>query len=388
MSDFVHFEQAPPKSWEQFEELCADTFQEEFQDYALVRHGRQGQAQDGVDIVGRQGVLWPIGVQCKKKSRWPVKKVTIQDLNDEVAKAKQFKPALKVFYLVSTAPDDVTLQAHVRRLNVHHKQQLLFEVVVIGWGELERRAKKHHNVAAKHFGSYSTGPASPLIAAWQAANYKLELSDRELGVAIREVIHDLSDFPNGRILIRQKEADDLLFLIKERQAAPKPSLNQREAVVDLRDKLVRLRNRERTAVAGLKLLFARKPLSDYMSVWRDHAPLFVRSFVEQELDPDSSNIKGLEKIRIFPPGAAPEDRIAVFMPPQDISSIMQHGRELRGRFPNLETNNVSELPKPVQFKWAMPALVRAWISALEVGRSEDDLERVGWFDSEKWRFEL
>lgn len=387
MSNFVHFEQAPPKSWDQFEELCADTFQEEFQDYALVRNGRQGQAQDGVDIVARQGALWPIGLQCKKKSRWPVKKVTTQDIDDEVAKAKNFKPTLKVFYFVSTAPDDGPLQAHVRNLNVLHKKQKLFEVVVIGWAELERRAKKHHNVAAKHFGSYSTEPASPLIAAWRATDHKLEHGDRELGIAIREVIHDLSDFPNGRILIRQRETDDLLFEIKERQAATKLSLSERQAILDLRDKLERLRHRERTAVTGLKLLFGHKLLRELMSVWLDHVTLFVRSFVEQELDPNFSTVTGLEKIRIFPPGTAPEDRIAVFMPRKDIYSIMQHRNELRDRYPKLQTDNVSELPKLVQFKWAMPALVRAWISALENGRSSEELERAGWFNSAGWRFE-
>ena len=40
MTQHVHFEQAPPRSWDQFEELCADTFQEEWQDSTLVRHGR------------------------------------------------------------------------------------------------------------------------------------------------------------------------------------------------------------------------------------------------------------------------------------------------------------------------------------------------------------
>lgn len=387
MSNFIHFEQAPPKSWEQFEELCADTFQEEFQDYALVRNGRQGQAQDGVDIVAQQGVLWPVGIQCKKKSRWPVKKVTTQELDDEVAKAKKFKPALKVFYFVSTAPDDGPLQAHVRSLNLLHKKQKLFQVVVIGWAELERRAKKHHNVAAKHFGSHSTGPASPLIAAWRATNHKLEFGDKELGIAVREVIHDLSDFPNGRILIRQRETDDLLFEIKERRAAPEPSLGEREAILNLRDKLKRLRDRERTAVAGLNLLFGHKLLRELMSAWCDHVPLFVRSFIEQELDPNFSTVTGLEKIRIFPPGTVPEDRIAVFMPSSDIYSIMQHRMELQAKHPKLKTNNVSELPKPVQFKWAMPALVRAWISALDGGRSVDELERAGWLDSAGWRFE-
>jgi hypothetical protein len=120
----------------------------------------------------------------------------------------------------------------------------------------------------------------------------------------------------------------------------------------------------------------------------EHAPLFVRSFVEQQLDPESSNVTDLEKIRIFPPGTPPEDGIAVFMPPQDIYSIMEHRKELRGRFPDLETDNVGELPKLVQFKWAMPALLRAWIKALQAGRSEDDLDRAGWFDYYKWLFKL
>lgn len=32
----------PPRSWEQFEELCADVFQSSWQDPAMVRHGRAG----------------------------------------------------------------------------------------------------------------------------------------------------------------------------------------------------------------------------------------------------------------------------------------------------------------------------------------------------------
>jgi len=114
VTQHVHFEQAPPRSWDQFEELCADTFQEEWQDSTLVRHGRTGQTQHGVDIVGRDGANWPVGIQCKRKSVWPVSKVTTRDLDKEVAKAKKFKPALKAFYLVSTAPDDQLLQEHAR----------------------------------------------------------------------------------------------------------------------------------------------------------------------------------------------------------------------------------------------------------------------------------
>ncbi len=66
MTELVHFEYPPPRSWEQFEELCADLFEAMWSDPALVRHGRAGQAQNGVDIVAARGGIYPVGLQCKK----------------------------------------------------------------------------------------------------------------------------------------------------------------------------------------------------------------------------------------------------------------------------------------------------------------------------------
>src|ERR1044072_594404 len=47
LSRHPHADYAPPRSWEQFEELCADVFQSAWRDPALVRHGRAGQRQNG-----------------------------------------------------------------------------------------------------------------------------------------------------------------------------------------------------------------------------------------------------------------------------------------------------------------------------------------------------
>jgi hypothetical protein len=55
MNVHAHAEYLPPKTWQQFEELCADTFAADWSDPALVRHGRAGQRQHGVDIVTRRG---------------------------------------------------------------------------------------------------------------------------------------------------------------------------------------------------------------------------------------------------------------------------------------------------------------------------------------------
>ncbi|ODO76787.1 hypothetical protein BAY50_24555 [Klebsiella pneumoniae] len=43
MTRLIHFEYAPPRSWEQFEELCADLFEAMWSDPNIVIHGRAGQ---------------------------------------------------------------------------------------------------------------------------------------------------------------------------------------------------------------------------------------------------------------------------------------------------------------------------------------------------------
>jgi hypothetical protein len=384
----VHFEQAPPRSWDQFEELCADTFQEEWQDSTLVRHGRTGQTQHGVDIVGRDGANWPVGIQCKRKSVWPVSKVTTRDLDKEVAKAKKFKPALKAFYLVSTAPDDQLLQEHARLITKRHQKEGLFIVAVIGWGELVRRATRHQHVAAKHFGSYSPGPASPLLATWRAAAGRLLLDDRELKIAIEELIHDLRDYPSGRIVFRQKESEDLLFQIKQLHAAGGQSLDDREAVLELRDKLKVLRDTESAVVGGLILLFGHKDLKDYVRiVWKDQASLLVRSFVEQEIDPNFWIVTGMEKIRLHPPGYG-DDPLVVFVPPADIQAIWDHQQNLKERYPELATDNIGELPNEVQFRRAVPAVIGGILSRMEKGVPLEEMERRKWLDTSAWKFTI
>jgi hypothetical protein len=91
----VHFDQAPHRSWDQFEELYAEipsrsgrtldarTPRTRWPTPAWGRHRRKNEA------------IWPVGIQCKRKSVWPVSVVTTHDLDKEVEKAKEFKLTLK-----------------------------------------------------------------------------------------------------------------------------------------------------------------------------------------------------------------------------------------------------------------------------------------------------
>jgi len=196
----------PPRSWDQFEELCADVFQSSWQDPAMVRHGRAGQRQDGVDIVGRNGAIYPIGLQCKRRSSWPVSRLTTKQIDQEVLAAQNFRPKLMAFYILTTAPDDTTLQSHVREIN---KSQP-FEVVLLGWSEILRRALKDPQVAEKHFGPKGSASRSPLLGTWQTKQGQLEKGSAELSLDFQELWEDFQDWPNGHIIIRDRETDDLI----------------------------------------------------------------------------------------------------------------------------------------------------------------------------------
>src|ERR1039458_5908082 len=195
MNLHVHNEQAPPRTWEQFEELCADVFAAEWSDPTLVRHGRAGQRQHGVDIIARQAGTWPVGLQCKRKARWPLKHLTRKEVDQEVAEARKFLPKLNSFWILTTAPDDVNLQEHVRLINERHSKRGLFHVHILGWSEICRRATLHSTVTNKHFGADGGGTRAPLLAVWLASKGRLELKGKDLELSCREVGHDLRDSP-------------------------------------------------------------------------------------------------------------------------------------------------------------------------------------------------
>lgn len=386
---FVHFEQAPPRSWDQFEELCADVFQDEWRDTGLVRHGRSGQSQDGVDIVGRDGALWPVGIQCKKKSTWPVKTLTRKDLEKEVQKAKAFKPALKAFYLVTTASDDEDIQACAREISAKHQLAGLFSVGVIGWGEIVRRAIRHPHVAAKHFGAYSPGKPTPLLASWRASAGKLLLDEAELEVAIRELLYDFREFPAGRLAFRTQEADDLLVKIRSLQSTQTNSLERRKSVLKHCERLYSHVYDEESVLIGLQLFFSHPDLSEYVRVpWDNDAPLLIRSFIEQQLDPNLSNIKGKEKIRLFAPHALPEPAggdIAVFMPISEHNRTVRHSWELRAQYPKLNVEKLDELFRPVRFQYAIPAVMRGIVNGIRNGIPIETFEQANWLQFHLWK---
>lgn len=359
MNHHIHVEQAPPRSWEQFEEFCADVFHAEWRDPSLVRHGRAGQRQNGVDIVARNGARYPIGLQCKKRTKWPVGKLTKKHISDEVDEALKFSPALKSFYILTTAADDVSLQGHVRNINQQHAAKGLFDVVLLGWNELVRRASLHPQVSEKHFGPSGSGaPRTPLLATWFMSQGKMELGERELELCVQELALDFHDWPSGHIAVRQRESDVLLERLRtfEGRQLSQAARNQR---IELRKELRRLKREEEFAERGLKLMLTDPDLSPHIfEVWENEAHLTVEGFMNFHVAKGISKDYGPKNyLRLHYPDQ-PEEWVSASLSLEDISAISQREKSFKTKYNNQIVNIVSELPADVRAKVAIPRIVR------------------------------
>jgi tetratricopeptide (TPR) repeat protein len=132
-----------PKNWQDFERQIRALFARELSDSSTQMNGRSGQPQCGVDVYGyREAKIDAlVGIQCKLSSQ----PLTSDELTVEVRKARQFKPALSEFILVSTAPRDAKIQEVARRIN-SERNPPPFRVTVWGWEDVCECAAKHKDV--------------------------------------------------------------------------------------------------------------------------------------------------------------------------------------------------------------------------------------------------
>lgn len=129
-----------PADEQAFERACIPLWIDLLKDPAVSRNGRRGQRQNGVDLVGsRDGdPSQGVGIQCKLKGDG--KTLDEDEVRGEVEKAKTFKPPLREYYIVTTAPDDVAMQELARLITGElFAAGTKMRVFVWGWNTLEEK---------------------------------------------------------------------------------------------------------------------------------------------------------------------------------------------------------------------------------------------------------
>jgi hypothetical protein len=137
----------PPKSWEEFEEITLDSCKIRWENPDLQMHGRQGQAQNGVDIFGANHIFQNVGIQCKNYDT----QLTLSLVKKEVEKAKSFKPTIEMFYLAATNNTDANLQTEVRLLSQRRTSNGEFPVMILFWNDIIQELVKKKETFSKHY---------------------------------------------------------------------------------------------------------------------------------------------------------------------------------------------------------------------------------------------
>lgn len=121
----------PPSNWQDFQTLVCDIARVKYVPESVQEYGRQGQKQNGVDVIAESINGDIIGFQCKETKK---DSIPIELIDNEIEKAKNFSPNLSVFFIVTTSPRDVRLQDYCNNLN--KKGELKFKVYIKFWDDV------------------------------------------------------------------------------------------------------------------------------------------------------------------------------------------------------------------------------------------------------------
>lgn len=127
-----------PENWQDFEKLCKKLWGEIWGcSDTIQRNGRIGQPQHGVDIYGiPKDECEYYGIQCKGKDDYTQSVLTIEEIDDEIAKALLFEPKLKRLIFATTANKNAKTEEYIRIKNVSNKRDGLFEVYISSWEDI------------------------------------------------------------------------------------------------------------------------------------------------------------------------------------------------------------------------------------------------------------
>lgn len=135
----MSLEIAKPKNWQDFERISARLCEKIYKTTNIHRYGRQGQQQNGVDIMieSERGI---VGIQCKH-----VEKLTSSEIDGEIEKAEKFIPALKSFKFYTTIKRDTKIQSYIAKKSQEYRAKNLFDIDILSWEDIAEKLQETKN---------------------------------------------------------------------------------------------------------------------------------------------------------------------------------------------------------------------------------------------------
>jgi hypothetical protein len=144
----------PPSDPIVFESLCLELWRDIWEDPNAKKCGRIGEHQDGVDIIGQDHGKW-VAIRCKYVPVDQSPNLSASALDEAVQLAKNFRPRLSSFIVVTSGPILQQLRERARQLTERHRSEGSFDVEVWFWrdvwNELYHRRQLFERVRATYW---------------------------------------------------------------------------------------------------------------------------------------------------------------------------------------------------------------------------------------------
>lgn len=142
----------PPENWRDFEHLTLKLWGEIWNVPDEIEfNSESGSKQKGVDIYcvpkKEKGYF---GIQCKNTKLFckygKINKLTKATIDQEIEKAKEFKPKLEKLIIATSFGKDGELEEYVRTLNLIHIDSGLFRIQLCFWDYFSRKIVEYESV--------------------------------------------------------------------------------------------------------------------------------------------------------------------------------------------------------------------------------------------------
>lgn len=135
---------APPENEADFERLCLRILRVHWKCPTLELYGRRGEKQDGVDIFDQAGSTPFRAAQCKLREPW--NSLPPSEIGEEVKKARNFRPRIDIYGILTSAKVSIAAQGKVVALNKEHRKEGFFSIQLFCWDQIERLIDQYPEV--------------------------------------------------------------------------------------------------------------------------------------------------------------------------------------------------------------------------------------------------
>lgn len=127
-----------PEHWQDFESLCKKLWGEIWEiPNEIKKNGRLGQPQSGIDVYGiPKGKDNYFGIQAKGKDDYSQARLEESEIENEIKKAKTFKPSLEEFIIATTANKDAKIEEFVRIKDLENRKIGSFKILLFCWEDI------------------------------------------------------------------------------------------------------------------------------------------------------------------------------------------------------------------------------------------------------------